>query len=204
MIENDVEKYLKKHGIKEKDLNEVAKKALQVYQKIKAIYERNPDNPIMKENTERNGKEVIALITEELKDKTKSPALRKKAATAFSKMRSKSLKQVKKSEKAMDELELCRVKLKEDRKRKVESGEIKAPKKKSRVTKVKESFTRILKLMPSTDEKVIEKSEQLLRKCATELFKINGLNRVQVVTKELEEISDKKSGKEDNKSAKAA
>lgn len=204
MLKNDVEKYLKKHGIKEKDLNEMARKALMVYQKIKAIAERNPDNEVMKDNAERNGKDVIALITKELGDKSNAPDLRKKVAKAFTQKRKKSLKQVKKSEKALDELEQCRIKLREDRKKKVESGEIKPPKKKSRVTKVKESFTRILKLMPRKDDKVIHQSEQLLRKCATELFKINGLNKVQLIVKELEELSDKKIGTEGKQPTKAA
>jgi hypothetical protein len=203
MLKNDVEKYLNKHGIQEEDLNEVAKKALAVYKKIKAIYERNPDNPIMKENAEGNGEDVIKLISTELKDKSNAPEIRKKAAKAFSEMRKKSLKQVKKNEKALDELEQCRIKLRKDRKRKLESGEIKPPKKKSRATKVKESFSRILKLMPGTDEKVIEQSEKLLRKCATELFKLNGMNKIQLIVKELEEVGDKKSGKEEKK-AKAA
>ncbi len=202
MLKNDVEKYLKKHGIEEKDLNEVATKALEVYRKVRAIYDRNPDNPIMKENVEQSGKDAIKVIEMELKEKGVPQARKKRANTLISK-RKKSLKQVKKSEKALDELELCRIKLKEDRKKKLESGEIKPPKKKSRVTKVKESFTRILKLMPSEDEKIIEKSEQLLRKCAIELFKLNGLNRIESVVKELEEVGDKKSG-EDKKPAKAA
>jgi hypothetical protein len=57
--------------------------------------------------------------------------------------------------------------------------------------------------MPGTDEKVIEQSEKLLRKCATELFKLNGMNKIQLIVKELEEVGDKKSGKEEKK-AKAA
>ena len=90
------------------------------------------------------------------------------------------------------------------RKQKVASGELKPPVKKSRVTKVKESFIRILKLMPSEDQKVIDQSEQLLRKCATELFKINGMNKIQTIIKELEIVGDKKSPKVDEKATKAA
>lgn len=204
MLKNDVEAYLKKHGIKEGDLNELAQKAITVFKKVKALYEKHPENEMMQKSAEQNGRDAIDLVTKELKDKTNSPKIRKQAAKAFTEIRKKSLKQVKKVDKAIDELEQCRLKLKEDRKKKVESGEIKPPKKKSRVTKVKESFTRILKLMPSEDGKVIEKSEQLLRKCATELFEINGLNKVQVVVKELEVVGDKKSGADVKKSPKAA
>ena len=204
MLENDAEKYLKTNGINEGDLNEMATRAFTIYKKIKAIYERNPNDPTMKQNAENNGKDVIALIAKELKDKVKSPNLRKKAAQAFSQQRNKSLKQLKKSEKVVGELEQCRIKLKEDRKQKLASGEIKAPVRKSRVTKVKESFTRILKLMPSEDQKVIDESEQLLRKCATELFKINGLNKIQTIIKELEIVGDKKSPKPEKKTNKAA
>jgi len=204
MLENDAEKYLKKNGIKEGDLNEMATRAFTIFKKIKAIYERNPNDPTTKQNAEKNGKDVIALISKELKDKVKSPNLRKKAAKAIGNQRSNSLKQLKKSEKAVGELEQCKIRLREDRKQKLASGEIKAPVRKSRVTKVKESFTRILKLMPSEDEKVINQSEQLLRKCATELFKINEMNKIQVVIKELEVVSDKKSPKDEKKTDKAA
>jgi hypothetical protein len=204
MLKNDVEKYLKANGIKEGDLNETATRAFTIYKKIKAIHERNPDDQIMKQNAEKNGNDVIELIKRELSDKTNSPELRKKAAKAITKKRQGSLKQLKKSEKAVGELEQCRVKLREDRKQKLASGEIKSPVRKSRVTKVKESFTRILKLMPSEDQKVIDQSEQLLRKCATELFKINEMNKIQVVVKELEIVGDKKSPKKQKETSKAA
>ncbi len=204
MLENDVEKYLKKHGIKEGDLNEMAIRAFTIYKKIKLIHERNPNDLTIKQNVEKNGKDVIDLISRELKDKVNSPSLRKKAAEAFTKKRKGSLKQLKKSEKAVGELEQCRIRLREDRKQKVASGEIKAPVKKSRVTKVKESLVRILKLMPSEDQQVIDQSEQLLRKCATELFRINGLNKVHTVIKELQVVGDKKSPKQPEKVTKAA
>mgnify|MGYP003680778207 FL=1 len=58
--------------------------------------------------------------------------------------------------------------------------------------------------MPSEDQKVIDQSEQLLRKCATELFKINGMNKIQTIIKELEIVGDKKSPKVDEKATKAA
>jgi len=204
MLENDAEKYLKKNGINESDLNETATRALTIYRKIHAIHERNPDDKIMKQNAEKNGKDVIELIKLELRDKVNSPNLRKQAAKAITKKRQGSLKQLKKSEKAVGELEQCRIKLREDRKQKVASGEIKAPVRKSRVTKVKESFTRILKLMPSEDQKVIDESEQLLRKCATALFKINGLNKIQSVISELGIVGDKKSPKKEKETSKAA
>ena len=190
MLENDVEKYLKKQGIKGEDLNEAATRAFTIYKKIKEIYERNPNDKNIKQNAEKNGKDVIELIKLELSDKVNSKELRKKAAQAFTEKRKGSLKQL--------------IRLREDRKQKVASGELKPPVKKSRVTKVKESFIRILKLMPSEDQKVIDQSEQLLRKCATELFKINGMNKIQTIIKELEIVGDKKSPKVDEKATKAA
>lgn len=184
-MEKEIEEYLKKEGIKESDLTELAKMAIATNKKMQAFAKQHPDEKWLKEKLKSNTEEVIAIIQREIKNKETAKEIRQKLAENKRKKRSKSLKVVKKTKQTIQKLK------NQQSEGKQEKGSP-ALNSTSRVAKVKEAFGSILKLMPGDDPKVIKKSEQLLKKCASELFKINKLNRIRSVNKELKEAAEEK------------
>ena len=201
MEKHDVEAYLKGKGIEAADLTGKAKEAFEVYQTSKELYEEDTSDNGIKIQFQQTALTAIVVIEEMLKDKTKATTARKKVAQKKVTQRSKSIAVVKEAKEKVADLEFCKQQIRDERKRKLESGEIKPPKKKTRVTKVKESFARILKLMPSEEPKDIEASEDALRECARKLFKINGMNQLEFVEKELEEVKEKRTPEKKEKKA---
>lgn len=201
MEKHDVEAYLKGKGIEAADLTGKAKEAFELYQASKELYEEDTSDNSIKVQFLQTAKTAIVVIEEMLKDKTKASTVRKKVAEKKVNQRSKSMVVVEEAKEKVVDLEFCKQQIRDEKKRKLESGEIKPPKKKTRVTKVKESFARILKLMPSEEPKDIEASEEALRECARKLFKINGMNQLEFVEKELEEIKDKRTPEKKEKKA---
>ena len=109
-----------------------------------------------------------------------------------------------KSTKAIDYLSECRLRLKEERRRKIERGEIKPPVKKQLTTKLKEFFQKIPALMPikvKEDKEKIEQTEKAVKKFLSELKKIWGLNKIQQLQQEIEEKFEKLKDKAELESA---
>ena len=146
MEKNKVEVYLKDIGIQESDLTGKAKEALEMYKASKELYEEDTSDNSMKVQVELASKTAIEIIKQLLADKQKSTAVRKKVAEKKTAQRKKSIGVVEEAKKEVPNLEYCLQKAKEHQK-KVRASKP-PPKQKTRVTKVKESFARILKLMP--------------------------------------------------------
>lgn len=201
MEKHDVEAYLKGKGIEAADLTGKAREAFEVYRASKELYEEDTTDNSIKIQFLQTAKVAIVVIEEMLKDKSKATTARKKVAQKKVTQRTKSMAVVEEAKGKAVDLEFCKQQIRAEKKRKLECGEIKAPKKKTRVTKVKESFARILKLMPSEEPKDIEASEEALRACARKLFKINGMNQLEFVEKELEAVKDKRTPETKEKKA---
>ena len=114
------------------------------------------------------------------------------------------MKVVKKTDDVKSNLDECRKVIREDRKQKLASGEIKKAKKKTRTTKMMELFTKILKLCPSDDPKVINEAEKEMKSFARKMFKLYGLTRIEAYAKAIEETMNKKQNQIDKEERKAA
>ena len=188
-IKNNPYDILDKEDISKKLLSEKALISLGLYDKAKMLYEKRPASNEFKENVEKAGKitsEVIekevARIKNELKNET-DESEKKEIKKAQSK------KIIEKSENVMYDLEICRQKLKEDRKRKVESGEIKPPKKKTITTKLRQELVKTAGMIPKNlkgDTKIIQRTQKALLNFLSELKSIWGLNKIKPIQDELE------------------
>jgi hypothetical protein len=192
---NDLRGYLENEGVTPAQLSEKAKKAIDIFYKMKQISDRHPDNKDMISNANKTRDAAMKILEGEVKKINTTTKARKSEATEKSAQRSKSLRIVEVTSEVKSNLDECRKVIREDRKKKMESGEIKAPKKKMRTTKMMELFDRVLKLCPSEDAKVIAEAEEELKSVAKKMFKLYGFNRIESVVKTLEETSKKKQEK---------
>lgn len=90
----------------------------------------------------------------------------------------------------MDDLAHCRKRLKEDRQRKIESGEIQPPKKKTLVTKLRQELVKTATLIPKSlkdDTAVIQKTQKAVLNFLNELKSIWGLNKIKGIQDEIKE-----------------
>mgnify|MGYP000103167545 CR=1 FL=1 len=183
-MKNDAEEYLKKEGIAEDKLGTISQKALHVFKQLKALHLKDPGNEAIKEKAEQSGLNTIQIIQRE------SPPTPNKGEEAKKEKPQKSKADQVKEEtpKVLDKLEKCKILIKEERKRKIASGEIKAPKKTTRYTKIKNAFVRILKLMPSENTKELKGSYNQLLAAAQSVFKLHGLKQAHLIEKELREV----------------
>lgn len=101
---------------------------------------------------------------------------------------------VERSEQTLDDLALCRQKLKEDRKRKMESGEIVKPKKKPLTVKLRHELGKIVSLIPGKlkeDTNVITRTEKAVLKFLNELKSIWGMDKIKAIEDEIAKKVDK-------------
>ena len=189
---NDLRGYLEDEGVTPAQLSEKAKKAIDIYYKMKLISDRHPDNKDMINNANKTRDVAMKILEKEVKKIKSTTSERKSKATEKRAQRSESLKVVKETSEIKSSLDECRKVIREDRKKKLNSGEIKAPVKKTRTTKMMELLDKVLKLCPTEDPKIIAKAEEELTSLAKRMFKLYGLNRIDSVVKALEETSKKK------------
>jgi hypothetical protein len=192
MKKNDLRGYLDREGVTPAQLSEKAKKAIDIYYKMKLISDRHPNNQDMISNANKTRDAAMKILEKEVKKIKSTTTERKSRANEKRTQRSESLKVVKETSEIKSSLDECRKVIREDRKKRVESGEIKPPKKKTRTTKMMELFDKVLKLCPSDDPKIIAKAEKELTSLAQRMFKLYGLNRIESVVSALEETSKKK------------
>ena len=190
-IKNNPNDLLEKEEISKSMLSEKAIKSLELFNRANALYEKRPALKEAQEQAEKAGKiasEVIKKEIERIKSEVKNES-EEKEKKEIKKVQSKKI--VEKSEKILDDLTLCRQKLKEDRKRKIESGEIQPPKKKTLVTKLRQELVRTATLIPKNlkeDASVIQRTQKAVLNFLNELKGIWGLNKIKAIQ---DEINDK-------------
>ena len=203
----DFDQYLKKEGVKKEQLNEQAIRAITAYEGIKKLQEKHPKDEDFKKKVEVAQSKAKEWVDKSLKEVKSTTEERKTKAQSKRAKRSESMKVVSKTKDVKLNLEECRAAIREERKRKVESGEIKPPKKKTRTTLIQELCVRLLKLCPSDDPKDVEAAEKEIMAFARKLMKLYGLTKIQPIEKKVAEAAEKlkkTEEKEEKKSAKAA
>lgn len=194
MIKNDPYKVLKEAGIAKSALTERGVKALEFFDRAKKLHEQNPKAENIQEQAERVGEKAIAEIKKEI-DRLKSQVKNEeeeKEKQVVKKTQSKQL--VEKTKKIVTDLDECREKLKEDRKKKMASGEIKPPKKKTVTTRIREELLRIPNMIPKALEKnpdVLQKTQRAILRFLNELKEIWGLNKIKSIQEEIKEKFEK-------------
>ena len=190
MIKNNPYELLEDEHISQKLLSENALASLKLFDKAKMLFEKHPKSKEMKENAEKAGKITVGVIEKEI---TRVKSELKNEAEENNKKEIKkgqSKKIVEKAEVILDELEICRKKLKEDRERKIESGEIQRPKKKTLITKLRGELLRTATLIPKSlkeDKSVIQRTQKAVLTFLTELKSIWGLNKIKPIEDDLKE-----------------
>ena len=190
MEAKDPRAILQSENISEKLLSANALKSLALYDKAQAFFKKNPTSEDMKKNAERAGNLALQVIQKEIL--SIQADLKKEAETEEKKVQKKaqSRKIKEKSDVILDDLALCREKLKEDRKRKMDSGEIKPRVKKTLVTRLRIELLKTATLIPKNlkdDASVIAKTQKVLLDFLNELKSIWGLNKIKPIQDELKE-----------------
>ena len=189
-IKNNPHELLEREDIAKNMLSEKALISLSLFDKAKVLYEKRPTSKEFKENVEKAGKitsEVIKPEISRIRNELKNE-IEETEKKEIKKVQSKKL--VEKSEKVLDDLAICRLKLKEDRKRKIENGEIKPPKKKTLVTKLRQELIRTATLIPKNlkeDNSVIQRTEKAVLNFLNDLKNIWGLNKIKTIQDEIKE-----------------
>lgn len=183
-IKNDPYALLKKEGVAKNLLSDIAKDALVEYDGLIEELKDFPTDKNLLDTAEKIGKVTIEVLQEEIEG-MRLQQEQKEEDTNKKKQRELQSKAIlEKSEKSIDYLSECKAKLREERKHKLETGEIKTPVKKKLTTKLKEILQRIPGLMPpglKSDKQKIEATEKALRKFLFELKKIWGMNKIKMI-----------------------
>jgi hypothetical protein len=190
MEATDPRAILKSENISEKLLSADALKSLALYDRALTFSKKNPTSEDMRKNAERAGELAIQVIQKEIA--VIQSDLKKEAETEEKKIQRKaqSKKIKEKSDVVLDDLALCREKLKEDRKRKMDSGEIKPRAKKTLVTRLRIELLKTATLIPKNlkdNADVIAKTQKALLSFLNELKSIWGLNKIKSIQDELKE-----------------
>ena len=190
-LKNNPYDLLEKEKISKKLLSDRVLKGLSIFDETLADLEQFPNDKKLKKEAEEIGKETIELVKEDIeriKEETHDE-IEENSKKETRKVQSKKV--VEKAEKVLDDLSLCRQKLKEDRQRKIESGEIQPPKKKTLVTKLRQELVRTATLIPKNlkeDSDVIQRTQKAVLNFLNELKGIWGLNKIKPIQ---DEIKDK-------------
>ena len=203
-IKNDPYAFLEKEAVAKGLLSDATKEALQIYddsiEELK-LYSKDKN---LRNMAEEIGQAAIDVLKQDIEEIQKTHIKKAEDIQTKQKKEMQSRDILQKSEKAIDYLSECRLRLKEERRKKIESGEIKPPVKKQLTTKLKEFFQKIPALMPikvKEDKEKIEQTEKAVKKFLSELKKIWGLNKIQQVQQEIEEKFEKLKDKAELESA---
>lgn len=189
-LKNNPYDLLEKENISKKLLSERVLKGLSIFDETLADLEQFPSDKKLKKEAEEIGKETIELVKEDIeriKEETHDE-IEENARKETRKVQSKKV--VEKAEQVLDDLAMCRQRLREDRQRKMESGEIKPPKKKTLVTKLRQDLGKFANLIPKNlkeDADTLERTQKAIMKFLTELKDIWGLNKIKSIQDELKE-----------------
>lgn len=194
MIKNDPYEVLKEAGIAKSALSERGKKALVIFDKSKKLHEQFPKEQNIHQQAELLGEKAVAEIKKEI-DRINSQVKKEEEDQEKKKVKKKQSKElVEKSQKIVTDLDECREKLKEERKRRKEAGEIKPPRKKTVTTRIREELLRIPNMIPKALEgkpDVLEKTQRAILKFLNELKEIWGLNKIKSIQEDIKEKFDR-------------
>lgn len=189
-LKNNPYDLLEKEKISKKLLSDRVLKGLSIFDETLADMEQFPTDKKLKKEAEEIGKETIELVKEDIeriKEETHDE-IEENSKKETRKVQSKKV--VEKVEKVLDDLAMCRLKLKEDRKKKIESGEIQPPKKKTLVTKLRQELVKTATLIPKNlkeDSTVIQRTQKAVLNFLNELKSIWGLNKIKPIQDEIKE-----------------
>lgn len=190
ILKNNPYDLLEKEKISKKLLSDRVLKGLSIFDETLADLEQFPSDKKLKKEAEEIGKETIELVKEDIeriKEETHDE-IEENSKKETRKVQSKKV--VEKAEKVLDDLSLCRQKLKEDRQRKIDSGEIQPPKKKTLVTKLRQELVKTATLIPKNlkeDSDVIQRTQKAVLNFLNELKGIWGLNKIKPIQDEIKE-----------------
>ncbi len=189
-IKNNPYELLQKEGISSKLLGEKSVRTLELYDKAYALLNKHSNSKEIRESVEKAGKITIDVLKEdilriqgELKndvEETEKKEIKK----------AQSKKIIEKSAVILDDLVLCRERLKEDRKNKMASGEIPPRKKKTLVIRLRQELIKTAALIPKNlkeDISVIQRTQKAVLKFLNELKSIWGMNKIKPIQDELKE-----------------
>lgn len=189
-LKNNPYDLLEKEKISKKLLSDRVLKGLSIFDETLADLEQFPSDKKLKKEAEEIGKETIELVKEDIqriKEETHEE-IEENEKKETRKVQSKKI--VEKTENVLDDLAMCRQRLREDRQRKIESGEIQPPKKKTLVTKLRQELVRTATLIPKNlkeDETVIQKTQKAVLNFLNELKSIWKLNKIKPIQDEIKE-----------------
>lgn len=189
-LKNNPHDLLAKEKVDVSSLSERAKEGIQLFDETFEDFKNLPSDKHLLQMAEEIGKEVCEVVKEEVEE------LRAQARESMQVEEKKQIHQAKskdtvqKAEKTLDTLSICREKLREDRKRKMASGEIQAPKKKTLTTKLRTDLLHFAVLIPKKlrdDPDVIERTQKAILRFLSELKSIWGLDKIKPITDEIRE-----------------
>lgn len=188
MIKNNPFVYLDRSGIDQTMLSSEAKEGLELFKETMTDFEVYPNDENLKKTVEQIGKSVIELLDKDIQ-RIKGDAEESEKAHETRKVKKhQSKKTVEKTDRTFDDLELCRQRLRDDRKQKIASGEISKPKKRTLSTKLRIELLKMANLIPKNlkdDVDVITKTRKAIMKFLNELKAIWGLDRVKPIEDDL-------------------
>jgi len=189
-LKNNPYAILEKENISRSLLSERAEKALAIFDETLADLEQFPNDKKLKKEAEEIGKETVELIKEEIEriGIETHDEIEEAAKKEVRKVQSKKI--IEKSEQVLDDLALCRQRLKDDRQRKIEAGEITPPKKRTLTTKLRQDLGKFANLIPKNlkeDPDTLQRTQKAIMKFLNELKDIWGLNKIKGIQDELNE-----------------
>lgn len=190
MIKNDPYELLKKEGIAKSLLSGKGLKALEIYDRVKLIAERNKGNEAIASQAEKAGEKAIDEMKLEITRIKNELVDEREESQKHEIKKTQSKKIMEKHAKTMDDLSICRERLREDRKRKIDSGEIHLPKKKTLTGKLRDDLAKVAGLIPEKlkgDKEVIKRTQKAVLNFLNELKTIWGINKIKAIEDELKE-----------------
>lgn len=193
-LKNNPYEILRKEGINKESLSVRVQKGLQIYDETLEDLNKYPKDKQMRQAAEEIGSGVCELMrddVERLRQESYSEE-EEKGKKAARKAQSKSI--IAKAEKTLDDLTLCRQRLKEDRQKKIDSGEIKKPVKKTLSSKLRAELVKMATLIPTKlkdDVSVIQKTRKAVLNFLSELKSIWGLDKIKPIQEEIMQKFDK-------------
>jgi LytS/YehU family sensor histidine kinase len=189
-IKNNPYELLQREGISHKLLSEKSVTALEVYDQTYALLNKHANSKEIRENVEKAGKLTIEMLTADI-DRIKKELKSENEETEEKEIKkAQSKKIIEKSAVVLDDLSECRERLKEDRKHKLESGEIPPRKKKTLVTRLRMELLKTVTLIPKNlkeDLSVIRRTQKALLNFLNELKSIWGMNKIKPIENDLKE-----------------
>ncbi len=129
VIKNNPFVFLDKSGIDPKLLSADSREGLELFKDTMTDFEIMPNDENLKKQVEEIGKSVIEILEKDIK-RIKGEAVESEQENEKHQVKKhQSKKTIERTDRTFDDLELCRQRLRDDRRQKVESGEIAKPKK---------------------------------------------------------------------------